>query len=76
MIIAGINNQMVELKVASYQYPEIKDGDWDSNWLNIYLSVKSELGNWQTVDPSLTTWDVHRLIKWFDHLQAICNQNI
>ena len=59
---------MIELKIASYQYPEIKDGDWDSNWLNIYLNVKSELGHWQTVDPSLTTWDVQRLIKWFEYL--------
>ena len=68
MTFKGINNQTVELKIINYQYPEITDGDWDSNCLNIYLKVKSDVGNWQTVDPSLTTWDVKRLINWFDNL--------
>jgi hypothetical protein len=68
MIFTGIDNQTVELKITNYQFPEITDGDWDSNWLNVYLNVKSNVGNWQTIDPSLTTWDVQRLIKWFDNL--------
>lgn len=68
MTFTGIDNQTVELKITNYQYPEITDGDWDSNWLNIYFKVKSKVGNWQTVDPSLTTWDVERLIKWFHNL--------
>lgn len=68
MTFTGIDNQTVELKITNYQYPEITDGDWDSNWLNIYLNVKSNFGNWQTVDPSLTTWDVERMIKWFYNL--------
>lgn len=66
MIFEGIDNQSVELKITNYQYPDITDGDWDSNWLNIYLNVKSKFGHWQIVDPSLTTWDVQRLIFWFD----------
>jgi len=32
MTFKGINNQTVELKITNYQYPEITDGDWDSNW--------------------------------------------
>ncbi|MBK8517050.1 MAG: hypothetical protein IPL55_12445 [Saprospiraceae bacterium] len=68
MIFKGINNQTVELNIINYQYPYNTDGGWDSNWLNIYLIVKSEVGNWHTVDPSLTTWDVHQLITWFDIL--------
>jgi hypothetical protein len=68
MTFKGINNQTVELKITSYQFPEITDGDWDSNWLNIYLKVNSTVGNWQTVYPALTTWDVKRLINWFDNL--------
>ncbi len=68
MTFKGINDQSVELKITNYQFPENTDGDWDSNWLNIYLKVKSDVGNWQTVDPSLTTWDVKSLINWFDNL--------
>ena len=68
MTFSGIDNQTVELKIINYQYPNINDGDWDGNWLNIYLNVKSKVGHWQTVDPSLTTWEVQELINWFDAL--------
>jgi len=66
MIFNGVDNQTVELKITNYQYPDIVDGGWDSNWLNIYLNVVSKVGHWQTADPSLTTWEVKRLIIWFD----------
>jgi hypothetical protein len=68
MTFNGIDNQTVELKITNYQYPDFNDGDWDGNWLNIYLNVKSKVGHWQTFDSSLTTWDVQRLINWFDSL--------
>lgn len=68
MIFTGIENQTVELKIINYQYPEINDDNWDDNWLNIYLNVKCKVGHWQTVDPSLTTWEVQELINWFDKL--------
>ena len=68
MIFCGINNQRVELKITNYQFPDINDGDWDGNWLNIYLNVKSKAGHWQTLHPSLTTWEVQELINWFDKL--------
>ena len=68
MTFTGIDNQTVELKITNYQYPDINDGDWDGNWLNIYLNVKSKVGHWQTVDPSLTTWEIQSLIDWFDTL--------
>lgn len=68
MIFKGIDNQTVELKIYNYQYPTINYGGWDGNWLNIYLNVTSKVGHWQTVDPSLTTFEVQELINWFDTL--------
>jgi hypothetical protein len=68
MIFKGVDNQIVELKITNYQYPDNNDGDWDGNWLNIYLSVTSKVGRWQIVHPSLTTWEVQSLIDWFDRL--------
>jgi hypothetical protein len=68
MIFKGIENQTVELKITNYQFPNINDGDWDGNWLNIYLNVKSKVGHWRTVDASLTTWEVQELVNWFDTL--------
>ena len=68
MIIKGEYNQTVELKITNYQYPSSLDRDWDGNWLNIYLKVESKSGNWQPIDPSLTTWEVQKLIDWFNDL--------
>ncbi|MDW3194993.1 MAG: hypothetical protein R8G66_21655 [Cytophagales bacterium] len=65
MKILGINSQTVELRITNYQFPQTPDRDYDGNWLNIYLDVDSELGKWQTTDPSLLTWEVEELINWF-----------
>jgi hypothetical protein len=71
MIFKGIDNQTVEFKVINYQFPDTKTpGDYDSNWLNIYINVNSNMGNWQTVDPSLSTSEFQSLIDWFNDLSV------
>ena len=65
MVFEGINNQSVELKITNYQFPDKLSGD-DANWLNIYLKVKSKVGNWQTIDPSLQTIEVKEIIQWLN----------
>jgi hypothetical protein len=68
MIFSGIDNQSVELRIINYQFPESSEADWDSDWLSIYINVKSNIGHWQTVDPSLTTWEFSDLVNWFNDL--------
>ena len=68
MTFTGIDNQTVEFRITNYQFPDNTEGDWDGNWLLIYLKVKSNVGNWQTIDAQLTTWEVKQLINWFDDL--------
>lgn len=68
MIIKGIDNQSVELKITNYQYPSSLDKDLDGNWLSIYLKVDSKTGKWQTIDPSLTTGEVQELVDWLYNL--------
>jgi len=70
MIFKGINNQTVEFRITKYQFPEITNCEYDSNWLLIYLNVKSDCGNWETVDPSLLTRDVKNIIEWFEKLSS------
>lgn len=64
----GVGNQSVELRIANYQFPREIEDKWDSNWLQIHLKVRSNLSNWQTVDPSLTTWEVQSIIDWLEEL--------
>jgi len=70
MIFSGVDSQTVELIITNYQFPDNQEGDWDGNWLNIYLKVDSKVGKWQTIDPSLTTWEVQEIIDWFDQLST------
>lgn len=68
MQIKGVDNQIVDLHIINYQFPDTMDKEYDGNWLNIYINVKSKVGNWQTTDPSLLTWEVKELINWFNDL--------
>ncbi|MEP5830428.1 MAG: hypothetical protein ABJ300_09165, partial [Maribacter dokdonensis] len=68
MIFKGINDQTVEFSITNYQFPEISDCEYDSNWLLVYLKVKSDCGNWETIDPSLLTRDLKEIIEWFEKL--------
>lgn len=70
MILNGINNQKVELKIIGYQFPDAKNDSSDSEWLKIFLDVQSNLGNWQTIDSSLTAPEVKELIRWFKDLST------
>lgn len=65
MVFKGINEQTVEFRITNYQFPEITNCEYDSNWLLVYLKVKSDFGNWQTIDPSLLVRDVKSMIEWF-----------
>jgi hypothetical protein len=68
MTFNGIDNQTIEFRITNYEYPDFKDGEWDGNWLNIYLNVKSSLGHWQSIGSILTTWEVQEMINWFERL--------
>ncbi|WP_438874647.1 WapI family immunity protein [Winogradskyella psychrotolerans] len=68
MILNGVNQQTVDFRITNYQFPEIKDCHYDSNWLLVYLKVKSNCKNWQTVGSSLLVGDLNEIIKWFDKL--------
>ncbi len=68
MKFVGINNQSVEIRITNYQFPNIKDYKYDANWLLIYLNVKSNVGNWNTIDPALLTFEVKDIINWFQGL--------
>jgi len=68
MIFNGINDQSVELRVINYQFPEITNCEYDSNWLLMFLKVESRDGNWEIVDPFLLVRELKTMIDWFEKL--------
>jgi hypothetical protein len=68
MLLKGGDGSEVELRLTRYQFPEIEDDHWDSNWLMVALRVQSPQGSWHTEDPALLTWEVRDLANWFEAL--------
>lgn len=71
MILRGRDLAEFELRVAGYQFPELKHNDWDSNWLIVKIrTVPVDDPGWQSTDPSLLTWEVEHLSGWFESLAS------
>lgn len=50
------------LGIAGYQFPEMQQDPWDSNWLMLDVSVATKERNWSRRDACLTTFEVKTLI--------------
>ena len=67
MKIKGIKNHSIEIRIVNYELPYTGEA-YDDNWLDIYVHVKNDVENWETVGPCLLTAEVHELIDWLDLL--------
>lgn len=68
MLLKGADGSEIEVRLTRYQFPEIEDDHWDSNWLMVALRVQAPQGSWHTEDPALLTWEVRDLVNWFEAL--------
>lgn len=60
----------LRISVERYQFPEITDDDWDSNWLIINGDAVLDGKSWSLRDPCLTTFEMERLADWLDHVSS------
>lgn len=58
-----------ELNIQNYQYPGLKTEGYDSNWLMVQIKVNHPKGKWESVDPSLLTWELKEIAEWFEKIQ-------
>lgn len=63
--LAGEESSL-RLRVVGYQFPDITDDEWDSNWLVVDGVVVLEGRQWRFQDPCLTTFEAIRLADWLD----------
>lgn len=69
MKILSSEGDCFEFKIIGYQYPNIVDDYWDSNWLLIKIDVIHGGKTWSAVDACLTTFEVARLAFWLKNIQ-------
>lgn len=58
------------MSLLGYQFPELEDVEYDSNWLNVKIEVSHQRGKWSAIDPALLTYEVQWLIDWLRALSA------
>lgn len=59
------NNSFFQFKITDYEFPDTDDRSYDGNWLMIEINVKKDDLKWSRRDPSLLTWDLKEIVKWF-----------
>lgn len=58
------DNSSFRLLILRYQFPNIHDDEWDSNWLVVQGRVCLDSKEWVFRDPCLTTFEAARLADW------------
>jgi len=65
-----VNNNSFMMSLVGYQFPELEDVEYDSNWLNVKIVVSHQGSKWSTTDPALLTYEVQWLIDWLRAVSA------
>lgn len=56
------------LTISGYQFPNVSDDEWDSNWLVIEGHVNLRGREWRFRDPCMTTFEARSLADWLEAL--------
>ena len=60
-----------QLVILSYQYPDVHEDRWDSNWLNVSGTVATAAGQkWKFSAPCMTTFELAELADWLEELST------
>lgn len=59
-----------DLTIIDYEYPEIVDSEYDSNWLSIEVAVTSQQGRWCFCQSCLLVWEASAIPDYLDQLAA------
>jgi len=57
-----------QLLIVRYQYPDVHEDRWDSNWLIVNGSVSAGGEKWRFTDPCVTTFELADLADWLEEL--------
>jgi hypothetical protein len=57
-----------ELLILRYEYPDITEDRWDSNWLVVSGKVTTPDSDWRFIEPCVTTFELADLADWLDAL--------
>ncbi len=71
MLLKSADGSEFELSIEGYEFPEIVDHEWDSNWLRVRIRLKNRESEAQTTDPCLLTCGAAELLEWIKYLTGL-----
>ena len=63
MFLEGVNGSL-RFRLLRYEFPEINDDKWDSNWLLVFGEGHIDGRRWRFESPCLSTAEVGALADW------------
>jgi hypothetical protein len=72
VLLEGTNGSL-RLRLVRYEFPEVKNDKWDSNWLIVFGEGHIDGRSWRFESPCLSTIEVGALADW---LHKIANGEV
>jgi hypothetical protein len=66
MKLKGDSGNAFELIILRYQFPDVHEDRWDSNWLEVSGKVTTGEQSWRFSDPAVTTFELADLADWLE----------
>jgi hypothetical protein len=70
MRITGQSGDEFLLVIVRYQFPDVHEDRWDSNWLIVNGTVAVAGEKWVFTEPCVTTFELADLADWLDQLAS------
>ena len=70
MRITSAAGDEFQLVIVRYQFPDVHEDRWDSNWLIVNGTIASAGEKWIFTDSCVTTFELADLADWLDGLAA------
>lgn len=68
MRITSASGDEFQLVIVRYQFPDVHEDRWDSNWLIVNGTVAAAGEKWVFTEPCVTTFELADLADWLDEL--------
>ena len=68
MRITSAAGDEFQLVIVRYQFPDVHEDRWESNWLIVNGTVGAAGEKWVFTEPCVTTFELADLADWLDEL--------
>lgn len=68
--LSAPDGPFVEIEILGYEFPDITEDPWDSNWLVVRIHARNGAREWTAAEPAIDTMELGSLIAGLRSLAA------